>query len=68
MMSNIGPIKTKFRHWNRNYAPKSDRAPANEGTLIGAFGDALLAIERPMPFERNDFRYADAEGFSDQLS
>lgn len=41
----------------------SNRALMNERTLIGAFGDTRLTIERPMTFERDGFRYVDAEGF-----
>jgi hypothetical protein len=57
---------------NRNLEPElratSKRALANERTLIGAFGDARLTIEQPMTFERDGFRYVDAEGFLDWLS
>lgn len=57
---------------NRNLEPElratSKRALTNERTLIGAFGDARLMIEQPMTFERDGFRYVDAEGFLDWLS
>lgn len=46
----------------------SKRALANERTLICAFSDARLAIAQPMTFERDGFRYVDAEGFLDWLS
>lgn len=49
------------------WAP-SNRAQMNERTLIGAFGDSRLTIERPMTFERDGFRYVDAEGFISWLS
>jgi|MTBAKSStandDraft_2_1061841.scaffolds.fasta_scaffold06391_3 hypothetical protein len=39
------------------------RALVNERTLIGAFGSDRYFIERPMTFERDGFRYVDAEGF-----
>ena len=46
----------------------NDRARVNERSLIGAFGNARLVIERPMIFERDGFRYVDADGFLSWLS
>jgi hypothetical protein len=49
----------------------NNRAQVNEQTLVGAFGAfgaARLMIERPMTFERDGFRYVDAEGFLSWLS
>jgi hypothetical protein len=46
----------------------NNRARTNERTLIGAFSDDRLAIERPKTFERDGFRYVEAGGFLDWLS
>ncbi len=46
----------------------NNRARVNERTILGAFGNARSAIEPPMTFERDGFRYADAEDFLDWLS
>lgn len=54
-------------HMTELRAP-SNRALANERTLLGAFWNDRLTIERPMTFERDGFRYVDAEGFLDWLS
>lgn len=44
------------------------RALVNERTLIDAFDDARLTIERPVPFERDGDCYVDVEGFLGWLS
>jgi hypothetical protein len=54
-------LKTELRAPNQ-------RALVNERTLIGAFGNDRYSIERPMTFERDGFRYVDAEGFLTWLS
>ena len=46
----------------------NDRAQVNERTLIGAFNDARLKIERPITIDRDGFRYVEAEEFLTWLS
>lgn len=46
----------------------NQRALVNERTLIGAFGSDRYSIERPITFERDGFRYVEAEGFLTWLS
>lgn len=57
---------------NRQLEPRlkaqNQRALVNERTLIGAFGDSRLTIEKPETFERDGFRYVDAAGFLVWLS
>ncbi len=57
---------------NRQLEPRlrapHQRALVNEKTLIGALGDARLAIPKPMSFERDGFHYVDAAEFLEWLS
>ena len=46
----------------------NDRAQVNERTLIGAFNDARLKIERPITIDRDGFRYVEAGEFLTWLS
>ncbi|MDX9834749.1 MAG: hypothetical protein RBT36_05965 [Desulfobulbus sp.] len=46
----------------------NDLAQLNERTLIGAFNDARLKVERPITIDRDGFRYVEAEEFLTWLS
>ena len=46
----------------------NQRVRVNERTLIGAFSDARLTIEKPMTFERDGCHYIDASAFLTWLS
>ncbi len=46
----------------------NNRVRANERTLLGAFSDDRLQIERPMTFERGGVHYVDASAFLGWLS
>ena len=62
------PVSDDHRALEPELRATSQRALANERTLIGAFSDARLNIERPMTFERDGFRYVEATAFLDWLS
>lgn len=38
-------------------------AQMNERTLLGAFNDARLTLDKPITFEPDGLRYVNAEGF-----
>jgi len=62
------PVRDDHQALETKLRAPNNRALVNERTLIGDFGNDRLAIERPMTFERDGFRYVDAEGFLSWLS
>lgn len=62
------PVRDDHQTLETELRALNDRALLNERTLIGAFQDERLALERPLTFEHDGFRYVDAEGFLAWLS
>lgn len=62
------PVRDDHQTQEIELRAPNDSALVNEGTLIGAFGDARLTIDQPMTFERDGFHYVDAEGFLSWIS
>lgn len=62
------PVRDNHQNLETELRAPNNRARVNERTLISAFGDARLTIERPMTFERDGFCYVDAAGFLDWLA
>lgn len=62
------PVRDDNQNLETELKAPNNRARVNERTLIDAFGDARLSIERPMTFERDGLRYVDAAGFLDWLA
>lgn len=62
------PVRDDHQALETELRAPNNLALVNEQTLIGAFDDARLTIERPMTFESDGFRYVDAEGFLGWLS
>lgn len=62
------PVRDDEQNLTPVLRAKTNQVRANERTLLGAFNDGRLQIERPITVERDGVYFVDAGAFLDWLS